>query len=105
MKDAEDRLESLVKRDMERRNRKEGFRMFEYEGTAVDGAYVWIWYLYRPDEHTDPVRVSYGGYPYKSRKWLYKEYLEECLHEEIRGPWVWDRSTSEYENWFTRRGW
>lgn len=63
---------------MEERNREAGFEMFRYLGLGNGGPYREIRYLYRPRRYSEPVEMSYGGYPFLSDVWLLKDYLEEC---------------------------
>jgi len=73
-----DILEEKVKEDIDARNLKAGFEMFRYVGSSKAGSFWEMRYEYRPQRTMDPIAMTYGGYPMKSKLGLMKAYLENC---------------------------
>ena len=73
-----DVLEDKIRKDMETRNLEAGYEMFRYLGIQMNRSFWELRYAYAPNRKSDPMVISYGGYPFLSRLSLLKAYLEDC---------------------------
>lgn len=74
----ESELEGLVRRDMEERNRRFGYKVFDYRGFRKEGSFWEIVFRYSPQRNSPPREISYGGFPLGSKLGVLKAYLEDC---------------------------